>query len=625
MKKENGYELIPAIINKVNKYSEKLKDRVKIDNIFNEIDLYATDGFKKFIRMSDNRYKCIKSGISLNDLLERQKNEYKELSDNILENIFYMNNEIEKESKKLYKKIAVKESKDLVKLRKDIINKNKSLSLNELLTRKKYENKNAKTKSVIREENSEINRKLKHSLLSEEKDENKQDKKKYLSEIVEMDKKFINQNIENYKHFLRDIEKTKDNSKIIKIMSRNDNLGHKYSFKLNNLKLLSYKEEKKEDIKQKKIEEDSKIDIKKLMKYTKRGNKKWFQEELKQKSLKRLNSIKVNLRKNEESPKATNNYSSNNNGKFNILNKNILNNNSNKNIFNKTTFTNLGNTIKTVKNEAIFIKNIRENFDIKRKTVNKFFKSNSLPLLEVYETRKSIKKSNISLSPEQKRNERISLMFDLNREIKGLDDESDKKIKDIYDLFKNTYYSKIKSWSKEENEIKGIKNKEDEIYENNKKYINEINSIKRNPHLFVDLYSLRDGIVNERIKLFNRSLNGPVYSRNSMQEKINDFNNYIENKEKERIHNEELLRQKQLEEAIKLKEEDAEYQVLQKMRKNLNLDNKIKKDEENIDFNYRYTSIIKNKDSKNISEQAFKDYLESLEVVKQKDTNNKFD
>ena len=73
MKKENGYELVPELINKVNKYSDKLKDRVKIDNIFNEIDLYASDGFKQFIRISDNRYKCIKSGISLNDFLERQK------------------------------------------------------------------------------------------------------------------------------------------------------------------------------------------------------------------------------------------------------------------------------------------------------------------------------------------------------------------------------------------------------------------------------------------------------------------------------------------------------------------------------------------------------------------------
>ena len=108
-----------------------------------------------------------------------------------------------------------------------------------------------------------------------------------------------------------------------------------------------------------------------------------------------------------------------------------------------------------------------------------------------------------------------------------------------------------------------------------------------------------------------------------MKQKINDFNSYIENKEKERIINEELLKKKQLEEANKLKEEDIEYQVLQKMKKNLNLNNKVKNDEENIDFNYRYTSSIKNKDKKDIIlEHAFKDYLESLQVVKQKDINN---
>ena len=607
MKKENGYELIPELINKVNIYSEKLKDRVKIDNIFNEIDLYASGGFKQFIRMSENRYKCIKSGISLNDLLEREKKEYKELSDNILENNFYINNEIEKESKKLYKKIALKESKDLIKIRKDIINKNKSISLNELLKRKKYEN-TKKKKSVIKENEGE--NKIKYSLLKLEKEENKKDKKKYLSEIVEMDKNFINKNIEIYKDFLKDIEKTKDNSKIIRIMSKNDNLGHKYSFKLNNIKLLSLKEEKKEDVKQKKNEEDLKIDIKTLMKYTKGGNKKWFKEQIKQKSLKRLNSIRKNLRRNEELPN-------------NLLNKNKSMTNKNKNNFNKTTFTNFENTIKTVKNEAQFIKNIKENFDIKRKTLNRFFKNNSLPLLYECDLRKPIKKYNMILSKGQKEDKQISLMLDLNRETKGLNEENDKKLKDIFDAFKNTYYLKIKSWYKEENEKKDIKEKAYEINEKNRKYINEINGIKRKAHLFIDVYSLRDKIVNERIKLFNRSLNGPIYSRNSMKQKINDFNSYIENKEKERIINEELFKKKQLEEANKLKEEDIEYQVLQKMKKNLNLNNKVKNDEENIDFNYRYTSSIKNKDKKDIIlEHAFKDYLESLQVVKQKDINN---
>ena len=245
-KKTNGYELIPVLINKVNKYSDKLNDRVKIDGIFNQIDLYATDGFKKFIKMSNNRYKCIKSGINLNDFLERQKKEYKELSDNILENNFYMNNEIENESKKLFKKIGIKESKDLIKIRKDIIRENKILTPKELNKRKRYENRRAK--NIIQEDiSTNEENKLKHNYSIVNKIEEKdstliKDKKKYLSDIVELDQKYLNKNIESYKSFLKDIEKTKDNSKILKIMSKNDNLGHKYSFTLKNIKLLSFKE-----------------------------------------------------------------------------------------------------------------------------------------------------------------------------------------------------------------------------------------------------------------------------------------------------------------------------------------------------------------------------------------------
>ena len=619
MKKLNGYELIPDIINKVNNYSDKLKDRVKIDNIFNEIDLYASDGFKQFIKLSDNRYKCIKSGISLNDLLERQKNEYKEVSDNILENNFYMNNEIEKEPKKLYKKLTIKESKELFKIRRNIINLNRNLSQNDLI-KKKYENK-IKAKSVNKDDNSsngESKIKQNNTIINKEKDEKiYKDKKKYLSDIVEMDKKYFNKNIESYKNFLKDIEKTKDNSKILKIMSRNDNLGHKYSFKFKNIKLLSFKEEKKEeDVIQKKMEEDSRIDIKTLMKYTKRGNKKWFQEQLKQKSNKRLAHILNKRKKNYE-------LSNNENEIKSLLNKNALStiNANNKNIFNNTTFTNFGNTIKTVKNEAQFIKNIKENFDIKRQTVNKFFKNNSLPTLDQYEMKKSFQKKDMILSPVQKKDQHITLMFNLNRDTSNNDDEMDKKLKEIYDIFKNTYYSKIRSWSQEENEKKEIKQKEDQINENNRKYLNEINKIKRKAHLFVDIYSLRDGFVNEGIKLFNNSLNGPLYSKGSMQEKINEFNNYIEYKERERMMNEELLKQKQIEEEKKLREEDAEYQVMQKMKKNLNLDNNLKKDEERINFKSQDSKVKYTNKNKSISEQAFKDYLESIGFVKQKSIN----
>ena len=50
------------------------------------------------------------------------------------------------------------------------------------------------------------------------------------------------------------------------------------------------------------------------------------------------------------------------------------------------------------------------------------------------------------------------------------------------------------------------------------------------------------------------------------------------------------------------------------------MNNKIKKEEENIDFNYRYIPSIKNQKLKDIvSQQEFKDYLESLKFVKKKE------
>ena len=116
------------------------------------------------------------------------------------------------------------------------------------------------------------------------------------------------------------------------------------------------------------------------------------------------------------------------------------------------------------------------------------------------------------------------------------------------------------------------------------------------------------------------SLNGPIYSKENMRYKINEFNNYIESKEKERVINEELLKKKKQEEEIKLKEEDIGYQTIEKMKKQLNLNQNQNKDEENIDFNYKYIpSTIRERNSKKTnSEQAFEDYLESLKFVKAK-------
>ena len=113
-----SYEFIPDLITNENKYSDKLKDRVKINEIFNEIDISANNDLKKFIKMSHSRYKNIKSGIPINHFLSKQKSEYEELSNKILNNNLYQSNDVENEVPKLYKKVGTKEWKELNKLRK---------------------------------------------------------------------------------------------------------------------------------------------------------------------------------------------------------------------------------------------------------------------------------------------------------------------------------------------------------------------------------------------------------------------------------------------------------------------------------------------------------------------------
>ena len=277
-------------------------------------------------------------------------------------------------------------------------------------------------------------------------------------------------------------------------------------------------------------------------------------------------------------------------------------------------FNNFGNTIKTVKNEAEFIKSIKENFNLKRNTVNKFL-SNNNSFVDQLSSKSQLPKRNTALTPIKRKDKNFSFLFKLRKDNNNINDN---KMKYIFDSFKEIYYSKLDTWSKMEEEQKNKKQKKNEKKESIEKYLRDVKDTKRKAHLYIDEYSLRDG-VNEKIKLFNSTLTGPIYNKNIRENKINSFNNFIENKERERIINEELLKQKILEEQRILKEKDIQYQVYEKMIKNLNNDEN-DKEEENIDFNYKSNLNIKNEDKNNndISEQAFEEYLQSYKMIKQK-------
>ena len=630
----NSYKFIDDLIDNEKKYSKKLNERVKVNEMFNEINISANNTLKKFIDMSHSRYKNIKSGIPINSYLLKQQKEYEDLSSKILDNNLYQSNDIENEAQKLYKKIGKKECKELYKLRKSIINSSKDLTKGELILRKQYIDKINKSKKKkddsIDEKTKEI-QDLENSF-KKEKNSTIDEKLKYLTNMLDDDSKKFNDNIDNYRNFLKDIEK-KESSKIIKIMNKNDNLGHQYNFMINNIKFLSFKTEKEVKVIKRKDKEE-KFDLKKLSQYTRHGNKKWFQKQIKEKSIKRMNSLRSNLNKNKNHGylKNISQRNSNYNNSMIDFNRTIKSSNMSDNntlfdsvnctAFNKTNFGNFKNTIKTIKSEAEFIKNIHHNFDIKRNTMNRFFKNYSLPKLEDYE---KVKKQN-TINDNSQINENISQIEDSDKnsiyEFNFVKNKSDNNSNDIMDVYKSTFYEKMKGWKRDE-KIKNQKKLMEKIRrENNRKFIKDLRYIKRKPNLFSDAYSIRDGIVNEKIKLLNNSLNFPIYSKQMRRNIINDFNNYFQKKERERFINEEKMKKKQKEDDHLIKSQDEQYQLMQKMKEKLNSENVEKPEEEKINFKYKYSSVISRKKNDNlykkIAKDAFNDYLLTLKYIKLK-------
>lgn len=608
--------------------------------------------------MSDQRYKSVKSGNSLKNILLKQKQQSNDLSNKILSNNLYIDNNIEKEGKKLFKKINKKENKELYQIRHNIIDKTKNITNKELKKREKY------VKDYYRREGKEKNKQLnntsdkdklkfknksksvlvfdKYNKASESTEgKDKEDyiaKKIFFENLLKKDHQNINNNLSDYKEYLKDIEKTKDDN-MNRIINSGNNYGHNYSFKFNDIKLLSYKEEKKENIKINK-KENPEIDIVKLIRYTRRGNRQWFQNNLKQRSKNRINSFKNRFPKKRKllpSSSAVNIrgkktlLNKTQDDEKNKLNENTYNSNNDINMMgvtSSTTFTNFRNTIKTVKNEAEMIKYIDQNFDKKRNTMEGFFKRNALPKIEEYEkmfkTRNNFRNINKNKKNKDFQNEKDIINIKNNLNANNKQNIQDELVNwDIFEDFQKTYYDKKIKWAQEDIEKEKIKKKEKEVIEETKKYIKEIKKVKRTPHLFVDPYSKRDDIVNDRIKLFTRSLSGPFYSQKKLQSKINDFNNYIELKEIEKRKNDEILAKTLKEEEHKRREEAEEYKLMKKIRKNLEKDNSGSSDVGDIKLNYKFISTLK-MCKKEDKDQPYKDYKEIIEIIKDKKRDGEY-
>ena len=617
MKEPTTNILVPKLLDKTSHYANNLKNRIKIDGIFSEFDDSANINFKKFIKLSEQRYKSIKSGTHLNNILDSQDEERKELSENILSNKFYNNNDIEKESKKLLKKMGIKENQDLYELRKDIISKTNSLTKAEIKNREKLL-KNALKKrkrdnKILsyfpkrqKKANNILNPDRKMSIKYNGKIINMNelnDKKKFFDDLMTNDFTNLNNKFNNYLDHLKNIN-LKDSSEVQKQKASKEKYNYLNSFSLERIKFLSYKEDDLNSKKPKKKEEP-KIDIMKLMRYTKRGNKKWFKKELKNKTFKPFHKPKK--KQLELRPIFSPINSTDINNKYNID-------------YNKTTsdfFNNYKNTIKTVRNEANKAISLNQNFDKKIKTMENFFNSKKLPKIEDYDNiinnthylfRKNLSNGKITNSFRKDKFE-----YDRNR----LDNK-----KEIFESFNIAYLNKKIIWEQEDKKRELAKKYNEAEIEETKNFLKEIKRMGRKPNFYTDPYSTRDHNINNLIQVFNDTLTNDFYSKKRMESKVNEFNNLLEEKEKEKKLEEEYLNQKLIEEENKRREEDIRYQIFSKIQENLKKEDVKENKGENIDFNYKLflsKGLVTNK----VNTDPYLDYKEFFQFEKEKQEKEK--
>ena len=486
------------------------------------------------------------------------------------------------------------------------------------------------------------------------------ERKKFFDDLMENDCKNINENIADYKDFVKDIERTQVEKKedIVLPGTKKDNFGHTFTFLTDGIKMLSFKEEQIIDNKPIFIEEP-KIDIIKLMRYTKRGNKKWFQEELKKKSVKRLNELPIRPKSHLDSKNITKRKTIYENNEKNPINmkeeinkekqirpkshldsrniayrKSTMHENNEKkqinmkaeinkqneiveseNINNKIDFTilnknksnsfsNFKNTIKTVRNEAEKAYFLDENFDKKKDTMDALFNNKLLPKIEDYEI---IIQKNAKQRPKFRKNIDIEKT---NEEEYGENKNKKDNKKSLLRHEINSFSKKKLTWTREDFLREQSKKKDKNVLQETKKYLKEIKEVQKKAN--------KEESINQCINIFNKYLS----EHNDFYKKKNNVNNKKPIKKNINKNMVELQNKKEEEKKKKKEEERINYlELLEKMRENLEKE----EDEEDIQLNFQYKLYKGFVKETNLGLNAYSDYLELLEIAKERKLKGDYD
>jgi len=362
--------LIPRLITKSNNLTNELKSRMRLNKIFSEFENKASNNLNYFITASRRRYTGSKLGNDLDSIINKTRTKDLNKANNIINDKFYTDSNVETEREKMKYKSSSKIYKDIRdtfgKMKLSLETKfGKNVNKQIQLIIKGLDNKKPIDKNI----NNDLNE---PKVINYNVEQNVNKDKNAISNEFDKEQNLIGKEVNKYLNTINNINTF--NTPPSNTISQSSSPLKKYNFNLPNIKLVNYRKYKfpKQNLT---LEEEKKPNIKKLLPYSNiyKFNKKYMK----------------NKEKNNEE-KEYKNYPFITEPDYNYVKD-----------------PDYHNTLNVVFNSANKEFNLQTDFDIKRRRLENILGLNEIPQLNTYDDI-AFKKSQTIKNERHKKAEKLS-------------------------------------------------------------------------------------------------------------------------------------------------------------------------------------------------------------------------
>ena len=277
-------ETIPQAITDSNLYRKEIKKRMKLNSIFSEFDNKASNDLNFYIDESNWRYTKSKCGLNLNSLISATRKKCFDNSMKVLNDKFYTNKIIEEErNKMLYKnsEIYYKQVKNTINVIKNPEIKKRELKITALSgedldkldindINENSINEYIRKKNIMNIQNNSVDKRNYNGGISLKKNLHKDILK--MNEVISNEHNLIHKSLDNYKITLNKLKSKYDEVQKLKQGKEPKlNIHKRINIDFPKIKLLNYVHYDLSPKYDDDNEELRKINVRKLLPYTKYG------------------------------------------------------------------------------------------------------------------------------------------------------------------------------------------------------------------------------------------------------------------------------------------------------------------------------------------------------------------